>query len=110
MFNELNKYVATVREGIDTSEMEFKPLKEFCGKRIKVDGFFFTEGKYGKQVVVVGNGFLINMPGRAVEAFEEIYSNDEMLKAVLEGHLCIREIKMVDTKNGTTAAYKLCDC
>ena len=50
------------------------------------------------------------MPGRAVEAFEEIYSNDEMLKAVLEGHLCIREIKMVDTKNGTTAAYKLCDC
>ena len=110
MFNELNKYVATVREGIDTSEMEFKPLKDFCGKRIKVDGFFFTEGKFGKQVVVVGNGFLINMPGRAVEAFEEIYSDAEMLKAVLEGHLCIKEIKMFDTKNGTTAAYKLCDC
>ena len=110
MFNELNKYMATVRKGIDTSEMEFKPLKEFCGKTIKVDGFFFTKGNYGTQVVVVGNGFLINMPSRAVEAFTEIYSDYEMLEAVLEGHLCIRNIKMVETKNGTTAAYKLDDC
>ena len=110
MFRELNKYVDTVREGIDTSDMEFRPLKDFCGKRIKVDGFFFTEGKFGKQVVVVGNGFLINMPGRAVETFEDIQNNEDMLKGVLEGHLCIRDIKMVETKNGTTAAYKLDDC
>ena len=110
MFKELNNYVETVREGIDTSDMEFRPLKDFCGKRIKVDGFFFTEGKYGKQVVVVGNGFLINMPGRAVETFETIQSNESLLKGMLDGHLCIRDIKMVETKNGTTAAYKLDDC
>ena len=72
MFKELNNYVETVREGIDTSDIEFRSLKDFCGKRIEVDGFFFPEGKFGKQVVVVGNGFLINMPGRAVEAFEDI--------------------------------------
>lgn len=110
MFKEMNKYTATVREGVDTSDMEFKPLKDFCGKRIKVDGFFFTEGKFGKQVVVVGNGFLINMPGRAVDTFEDIEGDKDMLEAVLNGHLCIKEIKMVDTKNGTTAAYTLDDC
>lgn len=110
MFKEMNKYTATVREGVDTSDMEFKPLKDFCGKRIKVDGFFFTEGKFGKQVVVVGNGFLINMPGRAVDTFEDIEADKDMLEAVLNGHLCIKEIKMVDTKNGTTAAYTLDDC
>ena len=110
MFTELNNYHQTIKEGIDTSTMEFKPLKDFCGKRITVDGYFFTEGKYGKQVVVVGNGWLINMPKRAVEQFEEIDSEQEMVDAVLAGHLSIRDIHMVDTKNGTTAAYKLEDC
>ena len=110
MFKELNNYTETVREGIDTSDMEFKPLKDFCGKTIKVDGFFFTEGNFGKQVVVVGSGFLINMPARAVETFEEIQNNESLLKGVMDGHLCIRNIKMIDTKNGTTAAYKLDDC
>ena len=110
MFAELNQYHKTIKEGINTNEMEFKPLKDFCGKKIKVDGYFFTEGKYGKQVVVVGNGWLINMPKRAVEQFEDIDCEQEMIDAILEGHLCIRDVHMVDTKNGTTAVYKLDDC
>lgn len=110
MFESLNTYRNTVREGIDTSEMEFVPLKNFCGKKINVDGFFFNESKYGKQVVVVGSGYLINMPKRAVTQFEEIERNPEMLKAMLEGHLRIEKIMMVDTRNGSTAAYEFKDC
>lgn len=109
MFNEMN-YKSTVREGIDTESMEFAPLKDFCGQTIKVDGFFFTNGNYGKQVVVVGNGYLINMPTRAVETFEAIEKDDKMLTAVLQGHLALKNIKMKDTKNGTTAIYTLADC
>lgn len=105
-FNNLNKR-STVREGIDTREMEFKPLKDFCGGKIKCDGFFFTDGKYGKQVVLVGNGFLINMPNRAVKQFEEIAANAEAVDAVLTGHLVIKDIKMIDTRNGKTTAYTL---
>ena len=105
-FNNLNKR-STVREGIDTQSMEFKPLKEFCGQRVKCDGFFFTDGKYGKQVVVVGSGYLINMPARAVEQFEEIAGNAEAVDAVLKGHLVLKDIKMVDTRNGKTTAYTL---
>lgn len=108
MFEKLNKR-STVREDIDTQTMEFKPLKDFCGTKIKVDGFFFTEGRYGTQVVVVGNGYLINMPKRAAEQFEKIAADDKMLDAVLAGKLEIKHIKMLETKNGQTVAYDFAD-
>lgn len=108
MFEGLNKK-STVREGINTEDMEFAPLKDFCGQKIKCDGYFFTDGKYGRQVVCVGAGYLINMPKRAVEQFEQISDNAEMLNAVLAGKLLIKDIKMVDTRNGRTTAYTLAD-
>ena len=105
-FDGLNKR-STVKEGINTQDMEFKPLKDFCGQKIKSDGFFFTDGKYGQQVVVVGNGYLINMPARAVEQFERIAENKDAVDEVLKGHLVLKDIKMIDTKNGETTAYTL---
>lgn len=105
-FGNLNKR-STVREGINTQDMEFKPLKEFCGQRIKCDGFFFTDGKYGRQVVVVGNGYLINMPSRAVEQFDEIAQNNDAMDEVLKGHLVLKDIKLIETRNGQTTAYIL---
>ena len=109
MFEKLNKR-STVCENINTENMKFVPLKDFCGQTIKSDGFFFTNGKYGKQVVVVGAGYLINMPGRATEQFQQIASNEEMLNAVLEHHLSITNIKMINPRNGQTVAYTLADC
>ena len=108
MFEKLNKR-NTVKEGINTQEMEFKPLKDFCGAKLRVDGFFFTEGRYGTQVVIVANGYLINMPKRAVEQFETIANDGKMVDAVLDGHLEIKNIKMLDTKNGQTVGYDLAD-
>lgn len=112
MFNELNKqFTNTVKDGINTDAMEFKPLKEFVGKTIKVDGFFFTSGQYGEQVVVIGNNAKINMPKRATDTFKSIRANENMLKAVLEGHLEIINITPVKAKNGSdTIAYELHDC
>lgn len=110
MFNELNTN-RTIKAGIDTEGMDFKPLSEWEGKVIPVDGFFFTKaGKYGEQVVVVGNGYLINMPKRAVEQFKKIAENDNMLTAVLNGKLIIKDIKAnVQTDKGVTTSYKLAD-
>lgn len=105
-FDKLNRR-HTVREGIATENMEFRPLKDFCGKNIKCDGFFFTDGKYGRQVVIVGNGYLINMPSRAVEQFEQINEDVDALNAVLSGGLVLTDIKMVNTRNGMTTAYTL---
>ena len=114
MFNELNtQHVQTVKEGIDTDAMDFKPLLFFEGQTVKVDGFFFTRSQKYKtdQVVVVGNGYKINMPARAVETFKAIRDNEFMLKAVLEGKLELINIKPIKAKNGNdTVAYDLHDC
>ena len=114
MFNELNtNFVSTVKEGINTDTMEFKPLGDFAGTTVKVDGFFFTHSKkYNtEQVVVVGNGYKINMPQRAVDVFKSIRDNEFMLKAVLEGKLEIINIHPITAKNGNdTVAYELHDC
>lgn len=102
-FNKRN----TVMDGVDTSVMEYKPLKDFCGEKVKCQGFFFTDGKYGRQVVVIGNGYLINMPSRAVEQFKAIENDTNALNAVLNGQLALTGIKMIDTRNGRTTAYTL---
>ena len=52
LFDNLNQR-STVKAGIDTTEMDFVKLGEFEGEEIMVDGFFFTDGQYGRQVVVV---------------------------------------------------------
>lgn len=109
MFNEYN-YKSTVREGIDTDAMEFLPIKNFVGQEVRVDGFFFTRGRYGDQVVVVGNGYKINLPSRSTEIFQKIANDSEQLKAVLTGHLKLTNIKIKDTKNGTTTIFDFADC
>ena len=111
LFDELNSNVRrTIRENIDLGSMEFKSIKDFIGQTIQVDGFFFTDGKFGKQVIVVGNGCKINLPSREVEKFERIDQSDEMLKGLLEGHLQLGDIREVKTRNGTTTVftYKTC--
>ena len=92
MFNEMNNYKQTVKEGIKLENLPYKPLKDFVGYTLFVDGFFFTNGKYGRQVVIVA-----------------IMADDEKLQAVLGGKLCIVDIKIVETKNGTTTSFKLKD-
>lgn len=109
MFSEYN-YKNTVKDGINTDDMPFAPLKQFVGDILHVDGFFFTSGKYGEQVVVIANGYKINFPKRATDVFKKISENEEQLDAVLTGHLAIGDIKIVETRNGTTTVYKMTDC
>ena len=106
IFEKLNKGKRTVREGINTDNMEYCKLSNFIGQTIRVDGFWISDkGNYGKQVVVVGNGWLINMPKRATEQFEAIIKNEDMLNAVLGGHLALTDIKPIKTNTGDTTSY-----
>lgn len=106
-FSKLNKSGAVVREGINTRDYQFKPLKDFIGRDIPVDGYFFTHGRYGKQVVVVGLGTNINMPARALEQFEAIDADEDLKDAVLRGELVLTGIK--DLPEYKTTAYELTD-
>ena len=113
MFKELNS-VKTIKEGIRLEDLQFRKLKEFTGKTLSVDGFFFTNGDYGKQLVVVARdnegGWKVNMPNRAIDQFEAIKSDKDMLKAVLEGHLQITDISEAKVGRGITTVYTLADC
>lgn len=108
MFKELNSK-KTIREGIELEHLPFVKLRELAGHSLKVDGFFFTDGKYGKQVVVVGGGMKVNMPARAVELFETIKADEKLLSAVLAGHLAITNIRTVESKNGQAVLFELAD-
>ena len=98
---------STIAEEINIEENEFIKLADYADKNktATVKGFFFTDGDYGKQVVVVGNGWLINMPKRATEQFEAIIKNEDMLNAVLGGHLALTDIKPIKTNTGDTTSY-----
>lgn len=109
MFENLN-YRPTIREGINVNEMEFVPFKEFRGTELNVDGFFFTDGFYGEQVVVIANGAKINMPHHALRAFKRIYNRQNLLNAVLEGHLMLTDIRAEQTPNGETTVFTMKDC
>ena len=113
MFKELNS-VRTIKEGIRLEDLQFRKLKDFVGKTLYVDGFFFTNGDYGKQLVVVARdnegGWKVNMPNRAIDQFEAIKADKDMLKAVLEGHLQIVDIQEQKLGRGSTTLYTLADC
>lgn len=57
------------------------------------------------QVVVVANGYLVNMPARAYDEFLAIYNDDEAKKAVLEGKLKLVNIAEHDCDSGKTVIY-----
>ena len=120
MFEKFN-LTNTIREGVDISEMEFKPLSDFAGMKVKVEGFYFNnKGFFGEQLVVIGNGYQINMPKRAVKDFKEIANNKTMLNAVLSGHLTITDISIKEDEvfdeeiqakvKKVTPIYNLKDC
>ena len=106
-FEALNKGAkSTIKEGINTKEMSFVGLKEYVGKEIKPDGFFFTDkGKYGRQVVVIADGVKINIPKRYVETFEGIRDNAEALDDFLNGHVIMTNIRNIDSDNGKTVCF-----
>ena len=120
MFKELNS-TRTIKEGIKLEDLEFRKLKDFIGEDLAVDGFFFTNGDYGKQLVVVARtlgkvhaitqgAYKVNMPNRAIHQFEAIADDKGMVKAVLEGHLLITGIAEGKLGRGTTTLYTLEDC
>lgn len=107
MFSSLNK--KRTMPSINTDGMEFHKLSEYVGKVVKVDGFFFTTGKYGKQTVVLSNDALINIPSWATEEFEQIENNDSMLSELLNGKCALTNIAIKSTPKGDATIFEFTD-
>lgn len=106
MFGELNKK-STVREGIDTSNMEFKKLREFIGSNVNPVGFFISEGKFGEQVVVVTEDCLINMPSYVVDTFKNLSS--EQIEAIKDGKMIITDIAVKEIHGKECTVFRYAD-
>lgn len=105
-FEDLNtSSKKTIRDGITLDGMSFVPLKDYVGKELHVDGFFFTNGKYGEQAVIVADGKKVNIPKRFTEDFKKIRDNDEALAQVIAGKLILANIRELDSKNGKTVTF-----
>lgn len=107
MFNEMNK--RRTMPNVSTDGMDFHKLSEYVGKVVKVDGFFFTNGKFGKQTVVLSNDVLINMPSWATKEFEKIENNDAMLSALLDGKCALTNIALKSTPKGDATIFEFTD-
>lgn len=107
MFSELNK--KRTMPNVNTDGMEFHKLSEYVGKVVKVDGFFFTTGKFGKQTVVLSNDVLINMPSWATKDFEQIENNDSMLNELLNGKCALTNIVLKSTPKGEATIFEFTD-
>ena len=108
MFESLNRK-RTIMENVDTEGMEFKKLRDVTNTTVQCKGFFFTKNRFTgeRQVVVVTDTCLLNMPARAVAQFEKIEETPKMLEAVLEGKLRIEIHDEVKTRQGATIQYEL---
>lgn len=105
---------AVLPQNTDITSLEFKPLKDFIGEDLIVRGYFFTEGKFGLQVVIYTttktypNGVKINMPKRYADDFKKFDEEDKA--AVLSGHCMITNIKEIETKQGKSIGLEFADC
>ena len=111
-FNKFNKGTKVIRPGVDNSIYGFVGLGDFENETIHIDGFFFTDGynEGEKQVVLIGAGTNINMPGRATAIFQELAEDPEAVNAVLNGELYITDIHLLkakDKKKKDTYSFKL---
>lgn len=106
MFGELNKK-STVREGIDTSNMEFKKLREFIGSIVNPVGFFITDGKFGEQAVVVTEDCLINMPSYATETFKNLSA--VQIDAIKDGKMIITDIAVKEIHGRECTVFRYAD-
>lgn len=96
-----------IMDGIDTKDWKFDNIKNFCGKTVPVKGFFFTQGDYGEQVVIVSDNILINMPVRAVKEFQDIKANAEYVAALKAGKMYFDNIHEEEFKKGKGTAYDI---
>jgi len=100
-FSKLNKANGVRPENFNTDGFDYTHIREYAGRDLPVKGFFFTNSRKGRQVVIITDDCLVNMPGRAVEEFEALESDPEAVKAVLNGELVLTDIVYpVKTKSG----------
>ena len=104
-FSKRNKKNGVRPADLNTDSFEYSHIRECAGEDVAVKGFFFTKGKKGRQVVVITDDCFLNMPGWAVEEFEDLQEDPDAVEAILNGELVLTNIREATTKDGYNTVY-----
>lgn len=109
--NYNHKSTAVLPKEVDLTTLEFKKLKEFVGEELVLEGFFFSNGNWGRQVSIYTHtpkypkGVKINMPKRYTDIFEDMASKQPIVEEILNKQAKLTNIEVKKSKNGETVIF-----
>lgn len=100
MFDKYNTF-QRVDWGIDTKGMKFNKLGNVFNHgvtTVNCNGFFFTTGEYGTQVVAIGDTELYNLPKAKVEVVKEMIKDADTVNAIKNKKLALHIREYTNTQ------------
>lgn len=101
----------TLPETIDLNSITYTKARDLEGDQFEpmvLQGFFFKNGKYGKEITLVvdseGELLGVNIPNWYIKTFEDL--SDEEVKEILEGKQALASVEAFETQGGNTS-YRL---
>lgn len=98
----------TLPKDIKLEDLTYTKARDLVGDKFEpmpLVGFFFKNGKYGKEITLVVNrgGELlgVNIPNWYIKTFEEL--TDEEVNEILEGKQALESVEAFETQGGNTS-------
>ena len=101
----------TLPDTIDLNSIIYTKARNLEGEQFKpmvLQGFFFKNGKYGKEITLVvdreGELLGVNIPNWYIKTFEDL--TDEEVQEILDGKQALASVEAFETQGGNTS-YRL---
>ena len=101
----------TLPKDIDLNELTYTKARDLVNdipEAFPLVGYFFKNGKYGKEITLVVNrsGELlgVNIPNWYIKTFEDL--TDEEVQEILDGKQALASVEAFETQEGNTS-YRL---
>lgn len=91
LFDRFNAF-QRIEWNVDTKGMKFNKLGNLYNHgqtQVNCNGFFFTNGEYGQQVVAIGDTELYNLPKSKVDVVKEMIKEEGIVNAIKNKKLAL---------------------
>ena len=88
-FNKTNR----IEWGVDSSKLPFRKIASVYNdgvRLVKIRGFYFQNGKFGKQANAITDSYIMNLPRYATETIEQILDDPEAVESIKNGECWVR--------------------
>jgi hypothetical protein len=98
----------TLPETINLKDLTYTKARDLVGDvfdPMPLKGFFFKNGKYGKEMTIVvdrdGEALGVNIPSWYIKTFEDL--TDEEVQEILDGKQALESVEAFETQGGNTS-------